>query len=392
MNRALWLNGNYYYRVSNFNCFSYFDSKLRLRFLKQISLYFHFFFSFFHIANARDMALEEIKRLQIERYIQPADLTKECGKILFNEITIPLKHEYVTKLATDAVCGHHLTCLLKLNNTEHVIATKTIPTLPGLLAAKFPDSLKLNDVSADFSARMEIYGMAVQRDPIPIDNKYQMKCKKVLALLTPKRKKGKIHDSTNLTATFSPSTNDLNRKSSFVLLGYVDITLNDLNRIHFPMQIIDNGIDSMPLSGIISMKINSEHETKVEYRGFLTIFDDVSGYGAWNRRWCYLCNNKINYWLYPDDEQKQSLGQFDLKLCKQEKISIVPREICARQNTIMIELRRPSLPNDTNSLIVTKNNDETILRHLFSCDTKEERDEWIIKLNKALLLSRVWNN
>lgn len=338
------------------------------------------------------MALKEIKRLQIERYIKPADLTKECGKIIFSEITIPLKHEYVTKLASDAVCGHHLTSLLKLNNSEHVIATKTIPTLPGLLAAKFPDSLKLNDVSVDFHVRLEIYGMPVQREPIPIDHKYQMKCRKVLALLTPKRKKEKIHDSTNLMTNLSPSTTDLNRKSNFLLLGHVDITLNDVSRIQFPMQMADNFIDSMPLTGMISMKITSEHTTKVEHHGFLTIFDDVSGYGAWNRRWCYLCNNKINYWLYPDDEQKQSLGQFDLKLCKQEKISIVPREICARQNTIMIELRRSSLPNDTNTLVVTKNNDETILRYLFSCDTKEERDEWIIKLNKALLLSRVWND
>lgn len=340
------------------------------------------------------MALGEIKRLQTERYQkQTVSAEKECGKIIISEITIPLKHEYVMKLASDAICGHHLACLLKLGKSEHVIATKTIPTLPGLLAVKFPDSLKLNEVTADFKARLEIYGMLGQRESQSSDNKYQQKCKKMFALLTPKRKKAKTSE-TNLYSSmnFSSSTTELNRQSSFQLLGHVDITLNDVNRAQFKMQPNEKFVESMPLTGLISMKINSEHTANIKYRGFLTLFEDVSGYGAWNRRWCYLCNNKINFWLYPDDEQKPSLGEIDLKLCRTDQISICPREICARPNTIMIELIRPALPNDEDSLIVTRNNDETTLRHLFSCDTKEDRDEWITKLNKALLLSKIWLN
>lgn len=37
-----------------------------------------------------------------------------------------------------------------------------------------------------------------------------------------------------------------------------------------------------------------------------TIFQDESGLGAWNRRWCSVQDNKIYYWLYPEDEVNQN--------------------------------------------------------------------------------------
>lgn len=45
-------------------------------------------------------------------------------------------------------------------------------------------------------------------------------------------------------------------------------------------------------------------------RGFFppppqTMFEDVSGFGAWHRRWCVLSGNCISYWTYPDDERRK---------------------------------------------------------------------------------------
>lgn len=40
---------------------------------------------------------------------------------------------------------------------------------------------------------------------------------------------------------------------------------------------------------------------------FQTIFEDVSGFGAWHRRWCVLSGNCISYWTYPDDEKRKVL-------------------------------------------------------------------------------------
>ncbi len=33
------------------------------------------------------------------------------------------------------------------------------------------------------------------------------------------------------------------------------------------------------------------------------MFEDVSGFGAWHRRWCCLHGNILSYWRYPDDEK-----------------------------------------------------------------------------------------
>ena len=35
------------------------------------------------------------------------------------------------------------------------------------------------------------------------------------------------------------------------------------------------------------------------------MFDDVSGFGAWHRRWFHLSGSTLSYWKYPDDENKQ---------------------------------------------------------------------------------------
>lgn len=99
-------------------------------------------------AHRRQACLDEVQRLRVERFIRAPDATSDKGKLTIRDITVPLKQEYIKKLAQDTINGHNLVCLLKYN--EHVLATKTVPTLPGLLAVKFPDVLTLNNVYADF--------------------------------------------------------------------------------------------------------------------------------------------------------------------------------------------------------------------------------------------------
>ena len=104
-------------------------------------------------AHRRQAALDEVQRLRVERSIRPRGAPKEKGRLTVKEITIPLRQDYIRKLSSDTISGHHLVCLLKYN--ENVLATKTVPTLPGLLAVKFPDVLQLNNVYADFKVHQE---------------------------------------------------------------------------------------------------------------------------------------------------------------------------------------------------------------------------------------------
>lgn len=56
---------------------------------------------------------------------------------------------------------------------------------------------------------------------------------------------------------------------------------------------------------MIYMRLKCMMEQNVEERGFLTMFEDVSGLGSWHRRWCVLASNKLCYWKYPDDENRK---------------------------------------------------------------------------------------
>lgn len=58
-----------------------------------------------------------------------------------------------------------------------------------------------------------------------------------------------------------------------------------------------------PLEGTVEMRVKYSLEFSLEHHGFLTMFEDVSGFGAWHRRWCYLKGHTLSYWKYPDDEK-----------------------------------------------------------------------------------------
>lgn len=69
-----------------------------------------------------------------------------------------------------------------------------------------------------------------------------------------------------------------------------------------------------PLEGSVEMRISCQLAVSVEHRGFLTMFEDVSGFGAWHRRWCLLKGHSLSYWKYPEDEKKTVSEHFDFCL------------------------------------------------------------------------------
>lgn len=102
------------------------------------------------VASHRRIAcLNEVQRLKCEGLIDRTG--REKGNLSIQEIIIPLKQTYIGRLASNEINGHHLMCLIKYN--EYVLATKTLPTLPGLKSVKFTDNLTFSEVFADFKVR-----------------------------------------------------------------------------------------------------------------------------------------------------------------------------------------------------------------------------------------------
>lgn len=99
------------------------------------------------VATHRRIAcLNEVQRLKCEGLIDRTG--REKGNLTIQEIIIPLKQTYISRLASNEISGHNLMCLVKYN--EYVLASKTLPTLPGLKSVKFTDNLTFNEVFADF--------------------------------------------------------------------------------------------------------------------------------------------------------------------------------------------------------------------------------------------------
>uniref|UniRef100_A0A1B0D017 Uncharacterized protein n=1 Tax=Phlebotomus papatasi TaxID=29031 RepID=A0A1B0D017_PHLPP len=253
--------------------------------------------------HRRQAALNEIQRLQVERTLRPRGSPQDRGRLTVKEITLPLKQDYIRKLASDTISGHHLVCLLKYNDT--VLATKTVLTLPGLLAVKFTDVFKMDDVYADFKVTLEIYGMPAQRDILPHEIKYHISGKKQAAkILTPKGRKAESR--LVMPQQNSPAGPGAVRSPTLVQLGFVIFALRDTQRTSWTL----NGTPgASPLEGVVQMKVACQLAVSVDYRGFLTMFDDVSGLGAWHRRWCRLHGHTLSYWRYPDDEKKKTQTQ-----------------------------------------------------------------------------------
>jgi len=110
-----------------------------------------------------------------------------------------------------------------------------------------------------------------------------------------------------------------------------------------------------PLEGTVHLTLNGHSESQVTHRGFLTMFHDVSGSGAWKRWWMLLEGSSLSYWTYPDDEaKKEPVGWIDLAKCSTELVSLAPRDICSRAHTFMMETEKPATREDKESLVVIK--------------------------------------
>eukprot|EP00088_Acartia_fossae_P057216 TRINITY_DN6673_c0_g1_i1.p1 TRINITY_DN6673_c0_g1~~TRINITY_DN6673_c0_g1_i1.p1 ORF type:complete len:863 (-),score=259.31 TRINITY_DN6673_c0_g1_i1:875-3226(-) len=344
--------------------------------------------------HKHNAALKEISRLKTEGGLgaDPENDTSVRGTVCINSISLKLKKEFIEQLKSGEAddCVHYFLCLVKC--AGQVIPTQMLSTLHGLdsVTLDFPNLIRLTDLSKKFSIQLEVYGLQTMRESLDHETKYHIrKDKPGLFGLTPKLLMGKQESRLTRPDIGSPKGPLAVRTSSFKIVGNTTITIDNLKRKDWRLDSVPH---VSPLDGAISFQLNCYSESQVKFRGFLTMFDDVSGYGAWHRRWFVLDGNRLSYWKYPENQKTQEpLGSIDLGACITENVTISPREICARFNTFMLESRRPAKSSDRESLVLVRQGSFTIIRHLLSADSREERVEWCTILNQALDNLRAWD-
>lgn len=208
--------------------------------------------------------------------------------------------------------------------------------------------------------------------------------------ITPKRLLTSITSKSSLHASVMASPGGLSavRTSNFTLVGSHTLSLSSVGDTKFAL---DKVPFLSPLEGHICLKISCQVTSTVEEKGFLTIFEDVSGFGAWHRRWCVLSGNCISYWTYPDDERRKNpIGRINLANCISHQIEPANREFCARRNTLELITVRPQREDDRETLVSQCRDTLCVTKNWLSADTKEERDLWMQKLNQVIVDIRLW--
>ncbi|CAK6970100.1 anillin isoform X3 [Scomber scombrus] len=362
------------------------------------------------IATERREALKaELDRLKGEG---PAGLKKtpaapeasaSKGSITLQELRLPLKADFVCSTANKPESTKHSFFIMIRAGAENTVATPLASTHHGLSGdtLTFPTKFTITDVSSDFAIDIEVYCLVQKRE---ICNDKKKKPNKSKAM-TPKRFLA-ITKSGQTPVVASPGGPNAIRTSHFVQVGSHKLTLSSIGKNKFPLEKITyegseiellsgmfhNKVPFLcPLEGHIYLKMQCEVGSKVEERGFLTMFEDVSGFGAWHRRWCVLSGYYISYWTYPDDEKrKKPIGCINLANCTSKKVEPANREFCARPNTFELITVRPQRENDKETLVSQCQNTMCVTKNWLSADTKDERNLWMKKLNQIVMDLRMW--
>uniref|UniRef100_M3Z946 Anillin n=1 Tax=Nomascus leucogenys TaxID=61853 RepID=M3Z946_NOMLE len=355
----------------------------------------------------RTLLIDELNKLKSEgpqrknkaSPVSQSEFMPSKGSVTLSEIRLPLKADFVCSMVQKPDAANYYYLIILKAGAENMVATPLASTSNSLNgdALTFTTTFTLfylmlylsrQDVSNDFEINIEVYSLVQKKDPSGLDKKKKTSKSKAI---TPKRLLTSITTVSRIFEKLimaSPGGLNAVRTSNFALVGSYTLSLSSVGNTKF---VLDKVPFLSSLEGHIYLKIKCQVNSSVEERGFLTIFEDVSGFGAWHRRWCVLSGNCISYWTYPDDEKRKNpIGRINLANCTSRQIEPANREFCARRNTFELITVRPQREDDRETLVSQCRDTLCVTKNWLSADTKEERDLWMQKLNQVLVDIRLW--
>ncbi|XP_029378850.1 anillin, actin binding protein 2 isoform X2 [Echeneis naucrates] len=353
----------------------------------------------------RSALLAEVARLREERNLETGDtaeLDREyvsqqpCrGTVSITNIQLPLKVEFVCSSHSRTGRPSHYFFVLIRYAPCNILATPlaTAADAQNGDTISFPTSVTLRDICSSFEIDVEVYSLSHTSGRSSSIDRTTSKPR-----VTPRKLLNTITRSNNsLTSAALPALNT-RRFSNFCLVGSHKITLSSLGHSKFPLDKmkLERKIKMLlgdefqekvpflsPLEGNIYLQLSSESHSNVQHEGFLTMFELISGYGVWHRRYFVLEGWSLCYWNHPNDkETKVAEGHISLSRSPCENVRSVKRDLCARPFTFELV---SSLTHQQHA------SQEALAKCWFSADTKQERLDWMEKLNQALLDFHTWN-
>ncbi|KAM9808097.1 anillin, actin binding protein 2 [Neosynchiropus ocellatus] len=341
----------------------------------------------------RSALLAEVARLRDERNSEPVagsnDVIQQqpCrGTVTITNIQLPLKVEFVCSSHSRPGRPSHYFFILIRYGPCNIVATPlaTAADAQNGDTISFPTSVTLKDIRSTFEIDVEVYSLSHTSASSCTTDRASIRSR-----VTPRKLLN------TLTVTSGLSRLNTRRSSDFSLVGSHKITLASLGHSKFPLdkmklegkirRLLGDEFQEKvpflsPLEGSIYLKLDSQGHSHVQHQGFLTMFEMISGFGMWHRRYFALDGCTLLYWNHPNDqEDKEPVGRVSLSSSSTECVRSVNRDLCARPFTF--ELVRSPPQQEQGAMP----------KCWFSADTKEERLDWIEKLNQALLDFRTWS-
>ncbi|XP_031735189.1 anillin, actin binding protein 2 isoform X4 [Anarrhichthys ocellatus] len=370
----------------------------------------------------RSALLAEVARVREERNSESGEDSEyvsqqACrGTVGITKIQLPLKVEFVCSSHKRTGRPSHYFFVLIRYGPCNIVATPlaTAADAQNGDTISFPTSVTLKDIRSSFEIDVEVYSLShTSGSNCSVDRtttKSRVTPRKLLNTIT--------RSSNSLTSAALPALNT-RRSSNFFLVGSHKITLSSLGHSKFPLdkmklegkirRLLGDEFQEKvpflsPLEGNIYLQLDSESHSNVHHHGFLTMFELISGYGVWHRRYFVLVGCNMYYWNHPNDKetkvqtdmQTKSASHFSINSCflffmpqdAEGSISLssshsrcvrpVKRDSCARPFTFELVSNVPQ-------------QQDASAKCWFSADTKQERLDWMEKLNQALLDFNTWN-
>ncbi|XP_061612561.1 anillin, actin binding protein 2 isoform X2 [Phyllopteryx taeniolatus] len=324
----------------------------------------------------------EVVRLREEKSSdskgEGTDMQQACrGTVSITNIQLPLKLEYVCSSHNSSGRPSYYFFILIRYGPCNIVSTPlaTAADAQNGDTISFSTSVTLKDIRSTFEIDVEVYSLSpTSGTNSGIDHsitRSRVTPKKLLNTLT--------HRTSNNLASPAFPTLCTRRSSNFCLVGSHKITLASLGHNKF---LLDKVPFLSPLEGHIYLQLDSESHSCVRNQGFLTMFEVISGYGAWHRRYFILDGCTMLYWNHPNDkESKAAEGVISLSSSPNQCVRAVNRDSCARPYTFEL----------VSNVLQQDDNNGAFAKCWFSADTKQEKLNWIEKLSQALLDFHTWN-
>ncbi|XP_075538384.1 uncharacterized protein LOC142572858 isoform X2 [Dermacentor variabilis] len=337
------------------------------------------------VATQKRLAyINEIQRLKVGGDNPASELPR--GSVVIKKIQFPINKD---ALKSSSGFLYHFLCMVQCHGKVH--ASQLISS-DALLSSQqscleFDNVIEYTNVDEDFQVQIDLYGLKTVSPVVPHDKKYHIKKETIRMKLS---SRGKKTDSIFMTPGISsPGGPNAVRTSSFQSLGSFVLSTSNCHQSAFALSKVP-GSFFIEGKAFVDLHLHADHG--LEHRGFLTLFEEVGGFGAWTRLWCMLRGSHLVLWRYPEDEDsKPPIDSIDLRQCITKEVSRLPRTECARAHTFELVVVEPLSNRHRDTLTTTRHATVALTRHRLSADSKDDLNAWCTAFNRVLSCIRKWD-